>query len=100
MGSVVVLDAADVGGAGPLRAVDDLEPHLVALVQLPEALGPDLGVVNENVRPTLAREETEALGLIESLDVTFDHERTGLLAFAYSHVTYASTKEDAATMAA
>src|SRR3970282_710458 len=73
------LDLADVCRAGPLRAVDDLEPHLVAFVQRPEALGADLGMVDENVRAALTRQETETLGLVEPLHRTFDHERAGLL---------------------
>src|SRR5262249_4591177 len=74
------LDEGDVGRARPLRAVDDLELHLVAFVQGAETLGADLGMVDEDVRTTLTREETEALGLVEPLDSAFDHERAGLLA--------------------
>ena len=64
---------------GPLGLCDDLELDLVTLVESPEALGPDLRVMDENVRTTLAGEETETLGLVEPLDGTFDHERAGLL---------------------
>src|SRR5262249_34766684 len=77
--SGVSLDLHDVGGAGTLRAVDHFEPYPVALIEGPEALGPDLGVVDEDVRTTLAGEETGALGLVEPLDRPFDHERAGLL---------------------
>src|SRR5262245_1057268 len=76
------LDLHHVGSAGALRAVDHLEANPVALCQGPEALGADLGVVDEHVRPTLARQEAEALGLIEPLDGAFDHERTASLAHA------------------
>src|SRR5206468_1179318 len=61
------LSDGDVGRARPLRAVDDLELHLVALVEGAETLGADLRVVDENVRTTLAREEAEALGFVEPL---------------------------------
>src|SRR5262245_57228985 len=77
--SGVSLDLHDVGGAGPLGAVDHFEPHPVALIEGPEPLGPDFRVVDEDVRTTLAGEETEALGLVEPLDRSFDHERDGLL---------------------
>src|SRR5262245_34490623 len=78
-GSAEQLDLGDVGGAGPLGAVHHLEPHPIAIGESPEAVGADLGVVDENVRTTLARQEAETLGLIEPLDGTFDHERAGLL---------------------
>jgi hypothetical protein len=71
-----------VRGAGPLGAIRDLELNLVTLVEGAETLGPDLRVVDENVRTTLAGKETETLGLIEPLDSTFDHERAGLLSLA------------------
>src|SRR5262245_26023782 len=48
-----LLDLDDVRGSRALRAVDDVEPHLVALVERPEPLGPDLGMVDEDVRTTL-----------------------------------------------
>src|SRR5688572_18658543 len=73
------LDLGDVRGAGPLRAVHHLETNAITLVQGPETLRANLRMVNENVRTTLAREETEALGLVEPLDRAFDHERAGLL---------------------
>src|SRR5512141_1499355 len=68
-----------VRGAGPLRAVHHLEPDLVTLVEGAEPVGLDLGMVDEHVRTTLARQEPEALGLVEPLDGAFDHLRTGLL---------------------
>ena len=68
-----------VRGTGPLGAVRDLEADLVTLVEGPETLGPDLGVVDEDVRTTLARQEPESLGLVEPLDGAFDPLRTGLL---------------------
>src|SRR5438105_6837829 len=74
------LDLDDVRCAGSLRAVHDLETHAVALVEASESLSPDLGVMHEDVRPTLSREETETLRLVEPLHRTFDHERAGLLA--------------------
>src|SRR5688572_1502214 len=55
---VALLDLDDVGGARALGAVDDLEPHPIALVERAVALGADLRVVDENVRTTLTREET------------------------------------------
>ena len=44
-----------------------------------QTLGPDLGVVDEDVRPTLLRQKPEPLGVIEPLDGTVDHESAGLL---------------------
>src|SRR5512141_1077287 len=76
-------DLAYVRGARPLGAVDHLEPDLVTLVEGPEPLCLDLAVVDEHVRPTFAGEETEALGLVEPLDRTFDHERIGLPSLAW-----------------
>ena len=46
----------DVLGARSLRAVDDVEPHTVTLVEGPEPLGFDLAVVDEDVRAALALE--------------------------------------------
>src|SRR6266571_3056103 len=73
------LDLGDVRCAGSLGAVHDLEPHLVAFVEGAEALGPDLRMVHENVRPAFPGQETETLRLVEPLHRTFDHERAGLL---------------------
>src|SRR5262245_4717879 len=72
-------DDGHVRGARPLRALRDLELDLVTLVQGAKALGPDLGVVDEDVRTTLVRQETETLGLVEPLDGALNHERAGLL---------------------
>jgi len=72
------LDLDDVLGAGALWAVGHLEPHAITLVEGAEALGFDLGVMDENIRAALTREEPEPLGLVEPLDRTFEHER-GLL---------------------
>src|SRR6185503_13517877 len=76
---VEALDLDDVRGAGTLRAVDDLEADTVALVERPEPLGADLGVMHEDVRATLTGEEPETLRLVKPLHRTFDHERAGLL---------------------
>src|SRR5260221_1100414 len=76
------LDLADVCCAGSFRAVDDLEPYLVALVEGTETLRPDLRMVDEDVMPTLAREETETLRLVEPLHRTFDHEHAASLALS------------------
>src|SRR6185503_12138381 len=83
-----------VRGAGPLRALRDLELDLVTLVEGAEALGFDLRVVDEDVRTTLVRQKPETLGLVEPLDGTFDHERTGLLSLVHiSFATCALTNE-------
>src|SRR5215813_1841322 len=66
-------DDGDVRGAGALRAVRDLELDLVTLVEGAIAVGPDLRVVDEHVRTTLLRQETEALRLVEPLDGTLNH---------------------------
>src|SRR5205814_6583929 len=73
------LDPRDVRGARTLRAVDHLETDAVALGQALETLTEDRGVVDEHVRPALAREESETLGVVEPLDGTFDHLDAGLL---------------------
>jgi hypothetical protein len=55
--------AADchVRGPGPFGAILDLELDLVTLVEGAKALGLDLGVMDENVGTTLARQKTETL---------------------------------------
>ena len=73
------LDAADVRGARTLRAVDDVEPDTIALGQALEPITLNGGVMNEHVRTTLTREESETLGVVEPLDGTFDHLDVGLL---------------------
>src|SRR6185436_12660971 len=75
--AVRALDAADVRGAGPLRAVHHLEPHAITLVEGAEPFRPDLRMMHEHVRTTLAGEKTESLGLVEPLDGTFDHVNVG-----------------------
>src|SRR4029450_7585909 len=72
-----VLDEGDVGRPRPLGAVDDFELHPITFVESPEALHPDLRVMDEHVRPTLTGEKTETLGLVEPLDSAFDHYSTG-----------------------
>src|SRR5207237_1165951 len=64
------LDAADVRGAGPLGAVHYLELYAVTLVESAEPFRPDLRVVDEHVRTTLAGKKTESLGLVDPLDGT------------------------------
>src|SRR4029453_17778534 len=49
----------------------------ITFVESPEALHPDLRVMDEHVRATLTGEETETLGLVEPLDSAFDHYSTG-----------------------
>src|SRR6185503_14477639 len=76
VGSVVVesLDLHDVRGAGPLRAVHDLETHAIALVEGAEPFSADLRVMNEDVGAALTGQETKPLRLVEPLHRTFDHE--------------------------
>ena len=62
-------DEGYVRGAGPLGALRDLELDLVTLVEGAKALGPDPGVVTENVGTTLVRQKTKTLGLVEPLTV-------------------------------
>jgi hypothetical protein len=92
-------DQGHVRRAGPLGALRDLELDLVTLVEGAIALGLDLGVVDENVRTTLMREETETLGLVEPLDGALNHERAGLLSLVPSKVvTCALTKQKPPTV--
>src|SRR4029450_1420703 len=65
--------------ARTLGAVDDVEPDAIALGQALEAITLDGGVMDEHIRTTLTREESETLGVVEQLDGTFDHLDVGLL---------------------
>jgi hypothetical protein len=57
-------------------------------------------MMDENVRTTLTGEETEALGLVEPLDSTFDHLRAGLLGLCLVPRHLRANEKKAATMAA
>src|SRR5512141_2756174 len=67
-GGAPVSDLPDVRRLKSLRAFDDLELHLVAFSQRPEALGDDRRVVDEHVLATVLRDKAEALGIVEPLD--------------------------------
>ena len=54
-------DTDDVAGLQALLTLDDLERNPVAFVQGAVALGRDRGVMDENVRTALARDETKTL---------------------------------------
>src|SRR3954468_21928249 len=66
-------DAANVGRLKALGPLDGFELHLVAFAQGPKTLGGDGGVVDEQVRPTLLRDETKTLRVIEPLHSTRLH---------------------------
>src|SRR5437773_1787473 len=57
-----------------LLALGDVERHLLALKELPEALGCDVGVVGEDVRASaVLLDETEALFGVEPLHGAAGH---------------------------
>src|SRR3954470_13136567 len=66
-------DAANVARLKTLLALRHLELHLITLGEAAEALGLDGGVVNEHIRSVLARDETEALSVIEPLHSSLFH---------------------------
>src|SRR5687768_8717493 len=67
-------DTGHVRGARTLGAVHHIETDLVTLREAPETLSADLGVVHEDVRTTITRQETKTLRIVEPLDGTFVHE--------------------------
>jgi predicted ABC-type transport system involved in lysophospholipase L1 biosynthesis ATPase subunit len=64
---------ADAGGLRALRALGDLELHVLVLLQAAEAVAVDLGVVHEDVRPVGAGDEAVALLRVEPLDGSLCH---------------------------
>src|SRR5512133_2739402 len=66
------LHEPDVGCLQTLRALLDGELHLLAFGAIAEAFRLDRGVVDEDIRPTLASEEAIALVPIEPFDRTDD----------------------------
>src|SRR5688572_18313459 len=79
--SCVVLGFGDVPRLRALGAVDDLEFNRLTLLQGPEAVATDRGVVHEHVAATLALNEPVALGVIEPLNLACDAHRSSLLAW-------------------
>jgi hypothetical protein len=62
----------DVAGLRALLALDDLEFDVVAFLQAFVAFRTDGTVVNENIGTVITSDETEPLGIIEPLDLTFN----------------------------
>ena len=57
---------------GTLLPLDDVEFHFIALFQSLVAVQLDCRVVNENIRPVVASDESVALGVVEPLHFAFE----------------------------
>src|SRR5579859_6508765 len=64
---------AHVGSLEPLRTLDHLELHRLALGEAAEALHHDGGVVHEDVRRPLTSNEPKTLRVVEPLHSAFFH---------------------------
>jgi hypothetical protein len=56
---------------GAFLALDDIELHIIALFQGLIAIQLDCGIVNENIWPIVAADESVALGVVKPLDLPF-----------------------------
>src|SRR5262249_58184669 len=72
-------DLADVRGLGALGALDHVELHLLALSERPESLGLDGGMMDEDVRAALARDEAKTLCVVEPLHFASFHVMSSCL---------------------
>src|SRR5947208_1129982 len=68
----------------PLRALHDVELHAVAFGERPETVHLDGGVMDEDVLPTLLRDEAETLAVVEPLHSALRHET--LPSFRYGRI--------------
>ncbi len=56
---------------GTFLSLNDVEFHVIALFQSFVTIQLDCRVVNENIRPVIASDESVALGVVEPLDLAF-----------------------------
>ena len=68
-------DAPHVGGLQALGALGDLELHGVTLVQAPEPLHCDGGMMHEDIVAVRAGDKAKTLGIIEPLHFAFFHSK-------------------------
>src|SRR5262249_19766874 len=82
--TLLVSDADDVLRLRTLRALLDLELDLLTLVERLVPLGVDRGIMDENVRAVLARDESVTLAVVEPLHFSLGHDRNLLASFRSS----------------
>jgi hypothetical protein len=67
-------------------ALDDVELHVVALFQSLIAIQLNCGIVNEDIRPVVAANESVPLGVVKPLDLTFELSHRLLLSLGLAGI--------------